>query len=83
VGHLAVFTQPFAVIGRNDNQRVVDLSFALKKRDDPRELAIDIGDFSVVRMASVAFRKTLARQVRRMRVIQMQPCEKRLFSWQT
>ena len=45
---LAVLTEAFAMVGYEDQQRVVELAVASEGVDDPADLAIDAGNLRVV-----------------------------------
>jgi hypothetical protein len=48
MSHIAVFAESFAVVGGNDNQRLVIQAALAEPSDQPFQLGIEKGDRSVV-----------------------------------
>ncbi len=74
----AVIANPFAVIGHHRDQRAIELSRLLEGGDQPRNAAVDVCDFAVVRRGTEPRFERSRRIVRRVRVVEMNPGEERL-----
>jgi hypothetical protein len=81
---LAVFAQRFAVVAHDDNHGVLQATAAGEKVDEPADLRVGGGDLSVVG-ALERRRKTraigLGRHVRAVRIVEVDPGEKRLIAF--
>src|SRR5690348_15811908 len=72
---LAVFAQGFAVVAEQHNPGVRIKPRTLQPFDEPRQLAVSIGNLAVVRVLSVLAEEGLGRVIRTMRIVEMEPEE--------
>ncbi len=73
----AVLAQRFSVIAEHDDRGAVIKPVLLEPGDQASQFVVGVGDFAVIGMRAVLRTKRLRRIVRTVRIIQMQPEEKR------
>ena len=73
----AVLAQRLSVIAEHDDRGAVVKLVLLQPGDQASQFVVGVGNFAVIRMRAVLGAKGLRRIVRTVRIVQMQPEEKR------
>src|SRR3954465_1850513 len=75
-----MLAEALAVIGRDDDQRALELSGAAQRVEQLTDHRVGIGDLRIVRL--VLRRERLRSTVGLVRIVQMHPCEPGTGSWE-